>query len=98
MFLEAGMSKTKTCGKGLLPGLPKDAFSLHPHRRMRSTLEPLPLLSRALILPQGPLSTTSSGPKHLQKAPPPNAVALTIRIVTCKSGVRRWGRARLLHN
>ena len=31
MFLEAGMSKTKTCGKGLLPGLPKDAFSLHPH-------------------------------------------------------------------
>lgn len=96
MFLEAGTSKIKMLGGGLLPRLLP--FSLYPHTENAEHSGVSASTFQALIPSWGLLSMTSSRPKHLQKAPPPNAIAQTIRILTCKLGVRRWGRAHLLHN
>ena len=98
MFLEAGTSETKILGEGLLPGLPMDAFSLFPHTENAERSGVSSSNFKGINPITRHLSVTSSRPKHLQKAPPPNAVALTIRILTCRLGARRWGRAHLLHN
>lgn len=98
MALETEKSEIKVLAD-LVPNerLPLPTLCPHTERSGGGGLWPLPLLGRMLIPLWGFALRTSSNTNDLPKAPPPDAIALDIKVVTYEFG-GRVGRKHSVHD